>query len=81
MRGLDDVPAHELVHDDALRAELGEAVEEANGYVSRAESIRRFAALPVEFSVEAGYLTPSLKLRREVIARDFAEEIATLYER
>ncbi|MEU1781325.1 MULTISPECIES: AMP-dependent synthetase/ligase [Streptomyces] len=81
MRGLDDVPVHELVHDEALRRELGAAVEEANGYVSRAESIRRFAVLPVEFSVDSGHLTPSLKLKREVIARDFAAEIAGLYER
>ncbi|MEU7169114.1 AMP-dependent synthetase/ligase [Streptomyces morookaense] len=81
MRGMEGVPVEELVCDAGLRADLQEAVDEANRLVSRAESIRRFAVLPVDFTEEAGHLTPSLKLRRAVIARDFAEQIEELYER
>ncbi|MEU6311382.1 AMP-dependent synthetase/ligase [Streptomyces sp. NPDC047014] len=73
------VPLRELVRDEALRADLQRAVDEANRLVSRAESIRRFAVLPGEFTEARGHLTPSLKLRRAAIARDYADHIDTLY--
>ncbi|GGX03072.1 AMP-dependent synthetase/ligase [Streptomyces chryseus] len=76
-----DVPLRDLVDDEDLRAALQRAVDEANRLVSRAESIRAFKVLPVEFTEENGYLTPSLKLRRAAIVRDFGEEIAGLYGR
>ncbi|WP_438487331.1 AMP-dependent synthetase/ligase [Streptomyces sp. S186] len=76
-----DVPLAELVHDERLLADLQHAVDDANKLVSRAESIRRFAVLPAEFTEQSGHLTPSLKLRRAAVARDFAREIAHLYER
>lgn len=49
--------------------------------VSRAESIRKFTVLPVDFTEENGHLTPSLKLRRDAIARHFAGEIEGLYRK
>ena len=55
-------------------------MDEANKAVSRAESIRRFRILPVDFTEQAGYLTPSLKVRRGVVAKDFAGDIDALYE-
>ncbi|TVP38920.1 long-chain fatty acid--CoA ligase, partial [Streptomyces griseus subsp. griseus] len=67
-----DVPMRELIHDEELRTSLQKAVDEANRLVSRAESIRKFTVLPVDFTEEKGHLTPSLKLKREAIARDFA---------
>ncbi len=73
------VPMAELVTDEVLLADIQDAVDDANKLVSRAESIRRFTVLPVDFTEEAGHLTPSLKLRRAAIARDFAEEIEELY--
>ncbi|MFB6437617.1 AMP-dependent synthetase/ligase [Streptomyces sp. NPDC056411] len=76
-----DLPLAELVHDERLRADLQRAVDDANALVSRAESIRRFTVLPVDFTDQTGHLTPSLKLRRAAIARDFAKDIAALYER
>ncbi|MWA12798.1 AMP-dependent synthetase/ligase [Streptomyces sp. BA2] len=68
-----------LVDDADLRETLQRAVDEANKLVSRAESIRRFAVLPVDFTEASGHLTPSLKLKRDAIERDFAEEIEGLY--
>jgi long-chain acyl-CoA synthetase len=47
--------------------------------VSRAESIRRFRILGTEFTEAAGQLTPTLKLRRNVVAREFAADIEALY--
>ena len=47
--------------------------------VSKAESIRRFALLDAEFTVESGHLTPSLKLKRAAVVSDFDAEVAQLY--
>ncbi|MFJ1720771.1 MULTISPECIES: AMP-dependent synthetase/ligase [unclassified Streptomyces] len=81
MKKKQHVPIRELVDDDELRTALRRAVDEANRLVSRAESIREFAVLPVDFTEESGHLTPSLKLKRDVITRDFAEEIEALYRK
>ncbi|GAA2457267.1 AMP-dependent synthetase/ligase [Streptomyces pulveraceus] len=81
MKKKQHVPIRELVDDEELRTAPRRAVDEANRLVSRAESIREFAVLPVDFTEEGGHLTPSLKLKRDVIARDFAEEIESLYRR
>ncbi|MEV5437840.1 long-chain fatty acid--CoA ligase [Streptomyces sp. NPDC052682] len=79
MNGKHPVPPGLLLDDEELRAVLQRAVDEANKLVSRPESIRRFAVLPVDFTEAAGHLTPSMKLRREVIMRDFADEVEKLY--
>ncbi|GAA2624147.1 AMP-dependent synthetase/ligase [Streptomyces axinellae] len=71
----------ELRTDPDLLRNLQQAVDEANSQVSRAESIRRFAVLPEDFTEERGHLTPSMKLRRAAIVRDFAREIDELYAR
>ncbi|MFI6000581.1 AMP-dependent synthetase/ligase [Streptomyces sp. NPDC051366] len=81
MRKKTAMPMRELVQDEELRADLQRAVDEANQLVSRAESIRRFAVLPGEFTEARGHLTPSLKLKRGVIAREFEREIKSLYRR
>src|SRR5580704_8931476 len=70
----------ELANNPEMIAEIQIAVDEANKAVSRAESIRRFRILPVDFTEQDGYLTPSLKVRRGVVAKDFAADIDALYE-
>ena len=62
-----------------VRASLDRAVARADKQVSRAESIRRFRIVDAVFTVENGYLTPSLKLRRSAVLRDFAPEVDALY--
>lgn len=79
MNGKHPVPPELLMDDADLLAVLQRAVDEANKLVSRPESIRRFAMLPVDFTEEAGHLTPSMKLRREAVMKDFATEIEGLY--
>ncbi|MFJ3757433.1 AMP-dependent synthetase/ligase [Streptomyces sp. NPDC090080] len=79
MNGKHPVPPELLLDDAELQAILQRAVDEANKLVSRPESIRRFTMLPVDFTEEAGHLTPSMKLRREAIMKDFAAEIDGLY--
>ncbi len=70
-----------LVDDPDLRAEVQKAVDETNGAVSQAEAIRKFTILPEDWTEEAGHLTPSLKLKRSVVMREFRREIAALYAR
>jgi long-chain acyl-CoA synthetase len=74
-----DTSLASLADDPDLIAELQTAVDDANKAVSRAESIRRFRVLATDFTEEAGYLTPSLKLRRSMVTKDFADEIEALY--
>jgi long-chain acyl-CoA synthetase len=74
-----DTSLSHLTDDPDLIAELQAVVDDANKAVSRAESIRRFRVLATDFTEEAGYLTPSLKLRRNMITKDFADQIEALY--
>ncbi len=70
----------ELAADERVRAELERAVEHANEAVSRAESIRKFIVLDREFELTTDEITPSLKVRRQVIHERFKAEIERLYE-
>jgi long-chain acyl-CoA synthetase len=72
-------PVAELREDPDLRATVQEAVDEANKAVSRAESIREFRVLPVDFTEAGGELTPSLKVRRAEVLKRYAPEVAALY--
>jgi len=68
------------LHDDPdLRAEIQAAVDDANAAVSKAESIRSWRLLDNPFTEDSGHLTPTQKLKREVVVRDFQEEIAAIY--
>ncbi|MDQ2983843.1 MAG: long-chain fatty acid--CoA ligase [Actinomycetota bacterium] len=61
------------------RALVQQAVDDVNRELSRFEQIKRFAILPRDFSAEEGEVTPTLKLKRRVIAEHFAAEIEELY--
>ncbi len=71
--------ATEAAANDQVRAALQAAVDEANTLVSKAESIRSFVVLDADFTVESGHLTPSLKLKRAAVVRDFAAQINRIY--
>jgi long-chain acyl-CoA synthetase len=74
-------PMAGLVDDPALRAEIQTAIDAANRAVSRAESIRAFAILPEDWTETGGQLTPSMKVRRNVVATRYADRIDGLYLR
>ena len=78
-RGLPALAAGDAVSDPEILAAVQEAVDHANLLVSKAESIRSFAILPVEWTVEGGQLTPSLKLKRSVVMKEFAGEVEKIY--
>ncbi|RDG38095.1 AMP-dependent synthetase/ligase [Streptomyces corynorhini] len=69
----------DLLDDPDLRVELQAAVDLGNAAVSQAESVRRFRVLPVEFTPENGYLTPSLKVKRTVVTEAFTDEVEACY--
>jgi len=69
----------DLVEDADLRAEIEAAIEDANKAVSKAESIRKFRVLTDEWTEEGGQLTPSLKLKRNVVMRENRDDVAALY--
>jgi long-chain acyl-CoA synthetase len=74
-----DTKVADLVDDEALRKEMSAAVDEANKAVSRAEQIREFRILPVDFTEAGGEITPTLKVKRNVVAKMYADDIAGIY--
>ncbi len=74
-----DATVADLKDDPDLLAEIQDAVDDANKAVSRAEAIRRFRVLTTDFTEAGGQLTPSLKLRRNVVAKECAADIEALY--
>jgi long-chain acyl-CoA synthetase len=75
-----DAPTREAREENALREEIVRAVAAANSAVSRPESIRVFRVLAEPFDLASGLLTPSMKLRRDLIVRKYAFEIDAMYQ-
>ena len=69
----------DLAKDSTLQAVIQTAVDETNKAVSRAESIRKFIILPVDFTIAGGHLTAKLSVKRHVVSQQFAREIDELF--
>ena len=79
-RGLGGLELSELVEEDSVRAAFDAAVRDVNSSLGRFEQVKRFRILPRTLTLEDGYLTPTLKVRRRAVERAFADLIDTLYE-
>lgn len=77
--GKPEMSLTQAAEDAEIRAELQKVVDRANESVSRAESIRSFVVIDSDFTEENGYLTPSLKLKRNVVVKDLAPIIEKIY--
>ena len=77
--GLPEMSAKEAAENPQVLAAIDRAIKRANEAVSRAESIRKFRILPIDFTVANGYMTPSMKLKRAAVLRDFADDIEKIY--
>ncbi|MFN2624647.1 MAG: long-chain fatty acid--CoA ligase, partial [Mycobacteriales bacterium] len=71
--------AEDLRDDPDLRAAIQEGIDEANKAVSKAEAIKSFRILGVDFTEAGGQMTPSLKLKRNVVMEEFAADVAAIY--
>jgi long-chain acyl-CoA synthetase len=69
-----------MAHDPRVHDALAGDVAEVNSHFARIEQIKRFAILDRDLTQAAGELTPTLKLKRNVVYREFADEFAALYD-
>jgi long-chain acyl-CoA synthetase len=73
------IPVDDLPQSDAMRAEVQKAVDEVNSHVGRVEQIKKFKILPHDFSQETGEMTPSLKVKRNVVNEKYADVVDQVY--
>lgn len=78
-RGKKSTTVSGLRDDPELIAEIQAAVDDANAAVSKAESIRSWRLLDAAFTEESGHLTPTQKLKRNVVVGDYSHEITSIY--
>lgn len=80
-----NIPANkkvsELAQDPALRAEVQDAVNLANATVSRTEAIKKFRILDRDLSEQHDEMTPTMKVKRNVVFQRFQDDIDKLYQR
>jgi long-chain acyl-CoA synthetase len=76
---LENAPMAELVADPNVRALVQKAINAANEAVSNSEAIKKFSILLEDLTIDNGYLTPKMSIRRHLILQDFAKEIDALY--
>ena len=76
-----DLAIDQLIGHPRLFESIQSAIDEANSAVSLAEAIKRFDILPTDFTEAGGELTPTLKLKRHVILKEYASAVDRLYDR
>ncbi|MCC8927778.1 long-chain fatty acid--CoA ligase [Rhodococcus sp. I2R] len=74
-----DATAADLAQDGDLLSEIDSAVAAANKSVSHAEAIKKYRILPSDFTEESGEMTPTMKLKRNVITESYADDIEAIY--
>jgi long-chain acyl-CoA synthetase len=75
----EDTPMGELIKNQTIIDHVQSVVDKANESVSRAESIRTFQLLENDFTIDSGHLTPSMKIRRADVMKDYADVVEDLY--
>ncbi|HEY1356796.1 MAG TPA: AMP-dependent synthetase/ligase [Thermoleophilaceae bacterium] len=71
----------EVASSEAMKAEVQKVVDEVNSHVGPVEQIKRFEILPDDLSQETGELTPTLKVKRNVVHEKFSDVIDSIYSR
>jgi long-chain acyl-CoA synthetase len=77
--GIEGLEVEAMPGDERVRAEIQKAVDEVNSHVGPVEQIKRFEILPQDLSQEGGELTPTLKVKRNVVHDKYAGVIDELY--
>jgi long-chain acyl-CoA synthetase len=78
--GLEDASLPALAQNEKVRAEVQKALDEVNGHVGPVEQIKRFEILDHDLSQETGELTPTLKVKRNVVHEKFADVVDRVYD-
>ncbi|HON79422.1 MAG TPA: long-chain fatty acid--CoA ligase [Spirochaetota bacterium] len=78
--GLGSLSNEELVVHENVIGKYNKIVEEINQHFGRVEQIKKFKLMPKEFSQENGELTPTLKLKRKVLLKNYKDDIDALYK-
>jgi len=76
---IESAPMSDLIQNADVRALVQKAVNAANEAVSNSEAIKKFVILPEDLTIDNGYLTPKMSIRRHLIVQDFASDIESLY--
>jgi long-chain acyl-CoA synthetase len=76
---IEAAPMSQLAANPDVRALVQKAVNSANEAVSNSEAIKKFSILLEDFTIDNGYLTPKMTIRRHLIVQDFAKDIEALY--
>ncbi len=79
--GADAADAATLHEHPAVREEIQSCVDDTNRRFARIEQVKRFEILERDLSQEEGELTPSLKVKRNVVYKRHADRFAALYEK
>jgi long-chain acyl-CoA synthetase len=74
-----DLKPDEVHRSQLMRAEIQTAIDEVNSHYARVEQIKRFEILPEDFSQPTGELTPTLKVKRNIVQQKYAETIDAIY--
>ena len=77
--GAEDASLPALAENEAVRAEVQTAVDEVNAHVGPVEQIKRFEILDHDLSQETGELTPTLKVKRNVVHEKYADVVDGIY--
>lgn len=74
-----DLTLAQAAKNPRVMQELQKAVDEVNSTVSNAETIKKFEVIDTELTEKSGHLTPSMKIKREAVSRDFSPLIEKIY--
>jgi len=73
------VPAGDLGEASQIRAAIQGQIDVVNQTLARVEQVKKFAILPRPFGIDTGELTPTMKIKRKVVAQMYAGEIEAMY--
>ncbi len=79
-KDLSELSYEELTQRPELRQTLERFMASANTKLERWETVKRFAVLPTEFSVDDGGVTPNMKIRRKVVTERYADLVESMYD-
>ncbi len=76
----EELSDEEFVNSEFIRSETKKLIEAVNQHVNKCEQLQNFCYILTPLTVESGDLTPTLKIRREVVAKKYHEQIDLMYK-